>query len=157
MSKEVKKQGKIKGTIRSAKKTAKVFTMGAVLGALTGALIGLLKAKKPGEEFEKDLKDTITKGKKKIDELWVAIEPRAREIFGQLSTEVQSVYEDVKQGIIDAGSKVKGKMDQKKYNQVVDKVIMEQKRKKTNISKTKLDQLGREFKKNWNDVKKLFK
>lgn len=149
-----KKKPKKKSTaVSRAKNTAKVATVALSLGAVIGAVAGLLSAPKKGSELKSDLEREGEKLLKKMKQSKKEMEAVVEKHFGEVSPQTMKLYTKSKAEILARVAKYKDGMTKGQYDKIVDSVM--KKVSKSKKMQKPLQNLGKEFKKTWKELKEI--
>jgi gas vesicle protein len=140
----------------SVYKIFKIFITGAFIGIAIGYFVGLLKAPQTGEKFQKELKEKLDKFFKNLKAKKRLYEPKVKEFVSGMSSKTVGLYEQVKEQIIEKSTIAKKNLTKQRFEKIVDDVINDLKKKHVKYA-WKLDEIGHEFKKSWDEIKRILR
>lgn len=132
--------------------------LGLAIAMALGATLGVLFAPKEGSETQKDIMEKAQHLAKKFKKSRADIQKSVKNIFGEVSDELEKNYLELQGNILAQWDHIqdKAELTQRKYNEIVSEKTKEFSRSKKWSEKI-IKKLQENFVKDWNELKKSLK
>lgn len=129
-------------------------TLGIAAAAVIGAAIGIMFAPKSGEETREEIMQKAKNIAKKFDMTREDIQKNVKEVFGEVSDDLEKAYLEIRGSILAYAEEIneKNKLTQKEYNELVDEVVKDYSKGKKWAEKT-IEHLIKNIQKTWKEAK----